>query len=183
MLMPKELKSELIESKDDLLVPFPSSDSDVDSCINPPCSKLTVMADKRSSSLYSVSIASPRPELVRKLVISERFLMVAAPWPVFFNSSVNILYSFSDSRFVRRSLMYFAKVGVISRRSVIGFDWVVPGLASWERAALVRIQARLISCCFSMSCRVTLSLSRTEITNIFPNFGVTCSRSKVSPFL
>ena len=116
MLMPKELKSELIESKDDLLVPFPSSDSDVDSCINPPCSKLTVMADKRSSSLYSVSIASPRPELVRKLVISERFLMVAAPWPVFFNSSVNILYSFSDSRFVRRSLMYFAKVGVISRR-------------------------------------------------------------------
>lgn len=68
-----------------------------------------------SSSLYSVSIGSPRPELVRKLVISERFLIVAAPRPVFRISSVNILYSFSDSRLVRRSLMYLKKVGVISR--------------------------------------------------------------------
>lgn len=119
MLMPKELKGELAESMDILLDPFPSSSSDVDCCAKSTSSKLTVMADTKSSSLYSVSIGSSRPELVRKLVISERFLNVEAPSPVSLISSANILYSFSDSRFVRRSLMYLANVGVISTSATI----------------------------------------------------------------
>ena len=53
----------------------------------------------------------------------------------------------------------------------------IPGLWSCARATLVRMQDRLISCCFSMSCLVTLSLSRAEITSIPWNFGVTCSKS------
>ena len=119
MLMPKELKGEPVESNDILRDPFPSSSSDVDSCAKSMSSKLTVKADTMSSSLYSVSIGSPRPELVCKLVISERFLKVAAPSPVFLSSSANILYSFSDSRFVLRSLMYFANIGVISTSATI----------------------------------------------------------------
>ena len=67
---------------------LPSSDSDVGT--NLIWDVLNVKADKRSSSLYSVTINSPRPELARKLAISERLLMVAAPSPVFLNSSVNV---------------------------------------------------------------------------------------------
>ena len=51
---------------------------------------------------------------MRKLVISERFRNVAAPSPAFFNSSLNIRYSFSVSLLARSSLIYFAKTGVIS---------------------------------------------------------------------
>ena len=46
---------------------------------------------------YDISIGSPRPEVVRALLISERLRNVAAPSPVFLNSSLNILNSFSLS--------------------------------------------------------------------------------------
>jgi hypothetical protein len=58
---------------------------------------LLIVILRNSTASYSMSIASPRPEVVRALVISERFLNVAAPRPVFLNSSLNILYSFSES--------------------------------------------------------------------------------------
>ena len=54
----------------------------------------------------------------------------------------------------------------------------IPGLCSCARATLVRIQDRLISCCFSISCLVTLSLSLAEMTNIPWNLGVIGSKSR-----
>jgi len=64
--------------------------------------------------IYSISIASPRPELARVLLISERLRNVAAPRPVFLNSSLNILNSFWLSGLVRSSRIYLEKLGVIS---------------------------------------------------------------------
>ena len=87
--------------------------------VMPPCSEqkthLDKIADGRKVVAHDVSMGSHRPEeLARKLLISDRLRNVAAPRPVFFNSSWNIRNSFSLSRLVRRSLIYVEKSGVMS---------------------------------------------------------------------